>query len=120
MHRTPLNIPAGHGSNAEHRDLRISSGTCSPFNFIRRPLTSQWRTNHTSRYRPADICESTLSVRKMRGARVARVVVPYRFFAQRRRSEEHTSELQSPCNLVCRLLLDKKKQTLPSTQNNLQ
>ena len=26
-----------------------------------------------------------------------------------RRSEEHTSELQSPCNLVCRLLLEKKK-----------
>src|SRR2546426_2086529 len=26
-----------------------------------------------------------------------------------RRSEEHTSELQSPCNLVCRLLLGKKK-----------
>src|ERR1039457_2581256 len=25
------------------------------------------------------------------------------------RSEEHTSELQSPCNLVCRLLLEKKK-----------
>src|SRR5688500_19507057 len=33
------------------------------------------------------------------------------FFATRnigRRSEEHTSELQSPCNLVCRLLLEKK------------
>src|SRR5256885_6834548 len=29
----------------------------------------------------------------------------------RRRSEEHTSELQSPCNLVCRLLLEKKKNT---------
>src|SRR5256885_8591653 len=29
--------------------------------------------------------------------------------AQCRRSEEHTSELQSPCNLVCRLLLEKKK-----------
>src|SRR5256885_8595288 len=28
--------------------------------------------------------------------------------ARRDRSEEHTSELQSPCNLVCRLLLDKK------------
>src|SRR5688500_20142699 len=27
------------------------------------------------------------------------------------RSEEHTSELQSPCNLVCRLLLEKKKET---------
>src|SRR2546426_5624536 len=31
------------------------------------------------------------------------------------RSEEHTSELQSPCNLVCRLLLEKKKKhTQPS------
>src|SRR2546426_6053759 len=28
---------------------------------------------------------------------------------QGQRSEEHTSELQSPCNLVCRLLLEKKK-----------
>src|SRR5256885_9443557 len=30
------------------------------------------------------------------------------------RSEEHTSELQSPCNLVCRLLLEKKKEYLAS------
>src|SRR2546426_11001244 len=29
------------------------------------------------------------------------------------RSEEHTSELQSPCNLVCRLLLEKKKCQAP-------
>src|SRR2546426_1813550 len=29
--------------------------------------------------------------------------------AHKYRSEEHTSELQSPCNLVCRLLLEKKK-----------
>src|SRR5256885_5836974 len=29
------------------------------------------------------------------------------------RSEEHTSELQSPCNLVCRLLLEKKKKKQP-------
>src|SRR2546426_1230804 len=28
------------------------------------------------------------------------------------RSEEHTSELQSPCNLVCRLLLEKKKRLM--------
>src|SRR2546426_8713807 len=28
------------------------------------------------------------------------------------RSEEHTSELQSPCNLVCRLLLEKKKKNI--------
>src|SRR5688500_19317740 len=30
----------------------------------------------------------------------------------RARSEEHTSELQSPCNLVCRLLLEKKKHVI--------
>src|SRR5256885_4965971 len=29
-----------------------------------------------------------------------------------RRSEEHTSELQSPCNLVCRLLLEKKNRRM--------
>src|SRR5256885_6786958 len=33
----------------------------------------------------------------------------------RDRSEEHTSELQSPCNLVCRLLLEKKKTQTPTT-----
>src|SRR5256885_8707627 len=39
--------------------------------------------------------------------------------AQQRRSEEHTSELQSPCNLVCRLLLEKKKKTPnPSTHQS--
>src|SRR5256885_2849490 len=32
------------------------------------------------------------------------------------RSEEHTSELQSPCNLVCRLLLEKKKTQLRAYQ----
>src|SRR5256885_7383253 len=32
---------------------------------------------------------------------------------RKRRSEEHTSELQSPCNLVCRLLLEKKKKKIP-------
>src|SRR5688500_19564120 len=32
-------------------------------------------------------------------------------FTNKARSEEHTSELQSPCNLVCRLLLEKKNCT---------
>src|SRR5256885_12913095 len=32
------------------------------------------------------------------------------------RSEEHTSELQSPCNLVCRLLLEKKKKQINTNQ----
>src|SRR5256885_16023239 len=33
------------------------------------------------------------------------------------RSEEHTSELQSPCNLVCRLLLEKKKKKQHNTRS---
>src|SRR2546426_2643839 len=47
------------------------------------------------------------------------ILVPIGYFVSTRsqgfgatcfiRSEEHTSELQSPCNLVCRLLLEKKK-----------
>src|SRR2546426_6873852 len=39
-----------------------------------------------------------------------------RVAGERWRSEEHTSELQSPCNLVCRLLLEKKKKQL-TTRN---
>src|SRR2546426_9566172 len=35
------------------------------------------------------------------------------------RSEEHTSELQSPCNLVCRLLLEKKKKTTSNTRPSI-
>src|SRR5205807_5152795 len=34
------------------------------------------------------------------------------------RSEEHTSELQSPCNLVCRLLLEKKKKKNKKKKHN--
>src|SRR5256885_10666592 len=36
--------------------------------------------------------------------------------SQHFRSEEHTSELQSPCNLVCRLLLEKKKKHTSSNR----
>src|SRR5256885_10805151 len=42
-------------------------------------------------------------------ARLARIAARLGGGAHRPRSEEHTSELQSPCNLVCRLLLEKKK-----------
>src|SRR2546426_9251738 len=55
-------------------------------------------------------------------ARVTAIIAAWPLMAERRfdraieqlqrvRSEEHTSELQSPCNLVCRLLLEKKKTT---------
>src|SRR2546430_13436278 len=57
---------------------------------------------------PERVVEPTLSVRPPR-----RLMVPYGIAtpvrAGRDRSEEHTSELQSQSNLVCRLLLEKKK-----------
>src|SRR5256885_10113393 len=45
---------------------------------------------------------------KAAGDRFADEKKARRRFSNGRRSEEHTSELQSPCNLVCRLLLEKK------------
>src|SRR5256885_12278610 len=43
----------------------------------------------------------------------------HRVLDARMRSEEHTSELQSPCNLVCRLLLEKKNIRLINTLHHL-
>src|SRR5256885_12884885 len=47
-----------------------------------------------------------------RGEVVAEIIGSEPAAAEEGRSEEHTSELQSPCNLVCRLLLEKKKSNL--------
>src|SRR5256885_9699930 len=41
-------------------------------------------------------------------ARKRRNLMTKKMSKEEKRSEEHTSELQSPCNLVCRLLLEKK------------
>src|SRR5947208_6956162 len=59
------------------------------------------------------VCEA----RRSRAAFLSIIVVPYFFLVSFRitrslRSEEHTSELQSPDHLVCRLLLEKKKKLL--------
>src|SRR2546426_1969299 len=44
---------------------------------------------------------------------VVPILAPWKLAGREfKRSEEHTSELQSPCNLVCRLLLEKKKNTI--------
>src|SRR5256885_4448962 len=51
------------------------------------------------------------------GKRLAPVLGPAA--GQTDRSEEHTSELQSPCNLVCRLLLEKKKKKQCNTRPRL-
>src|SRR5207244_11920829 len=52
--------------------------------------------------------------RKMAWARTVAVVVPSPAMSEVLRSEEHTSELQSPDHLVCRLLLEKKKNKMIS------
>src|SRR5256885_8512061 len=50
------------------------------------------------------------------GVEVTRAAAGFWFLG---RSEEHTSELQSPCNLVCRLLLEKKKKANRSDEQSL-
>src|SRR5688500_19085637 len=56
---------------------------------------------------------------RIRGGRSGRRRAAPPCAAQCIRSEEHTSELQSPCNLVCRLLLEKKKKNqLRLTETN--
>src|SRR2546426_7371793 len=79
---------------------------------IRRPPRSTLFP-YTTLFRSAFIAEP-LDVAEERGAderRAQRDSVEQRIAEERWRSEEHTSELQSPCNLVCRLLLEKKKIT---------
>src|SRR5256885_8067050 len=60
----------------------------------------------------SDVCSSDLNCAEENEAVAAWLAEHRRQRTQSlidRRSEEHTSELQSPCNLVCRLLLEKKK-----------
>src|SRR2546426_2138039 len=51
-----------------------------------------------------------LKVRSTSSTKYGKLIIRFASSQRATRSEEHTSELQSPCNLVCRLLLEKKKQ----------
>src|SRR5256885_13048351 len=75
---------------------------------IRRPPRSTLFP-YTTLFRSAggEASSAATAARWSRGRRLFNAYAP--------RSEEHTSELQSPCNLVCRLLLEKKKQTVHSS-----
>src|SRR2546426_7935766 len=63
------------------------------------PDRPEKRPGHDSPFRSANLCPGRRTPATNQTGRWSRVY----------RSEEHTSELQSPCNLVCRLLLEKKK-----------
>src|SRR5256885_10605519 len=77
---------------------------------IRRPPRSTLFP-YTTLFRSATLNRYGTPVRKR--WRLASLSIP--ITESRGRSEEHTSELQSPCNLVCRLLLEKKKKSTIKT-----
>src|ERR1039457_838105 len=60
------------------------------------------------------VTESVLSAPNAGEARL-KLADPLVIYSRFDRSEEHTSELQSPCNIVCRLLLEKKNKTRTRT-----
>src|SRR5256885_4097389 len=79
---------------------------------IRRPPRSTLFP-YTTLFRSSFHALANFSTRCQKQHRKGRTTVPNRAdntqtIPARKRSEEHTSELQSPCNLVCRLLLEKK------------
>src|SRR2546426_4469022 len=73
------------------------------------PYTTLFRSSRVANYVRNRLSDETItdtgcSLKAFRRAALSRLVL-----YDGMRSEEHTSELQSPCNLVCRLLLEKKK-----------
>src|SRR5256885_6377458 len=76
------------------------------FRSDRQPRRARGRHGEEGDVPPADRPEAARGERARCGGLAAGALLG--------RSEEHTSELQSPCNLVCRLLLEKKKQGNPA------
>src|SRR5256885_8025425 len=76
--------------------------------YIAPPLDGIWATAPFFHNGSVPTLEGVLDSTK-RPAKWTRSFVSTDYDQAAVRSEEHTSELQSPCNLVCRLLLEKKK-----------
>src|SRR2546426_6726174 len=83
------------------------------------PSATSWRGRGTpvatrspsvcARDGPASVAETRSTAPARRAEPLTAPLGALVFLRLLPRSEEHTSELQSPCNLVCRLLLEKKK-----------
>src|SRR2546430_5450129 len=82
--------------------LRASTSTVTSFFFSSRRRHTRFDCDWSSDVCSSDLCEG-ISRQEMRIS----LGIP-RLAQRTRRSEEHTSELQSQSNLVCRLLLEKK------------
>src|SRR5205807_9603811 len=93
--------------------LTISSAWLRLLETQKNPIqrSSMWTSpNMSSIMRPSFRPRSMATVGSVRSLSGFPLIQPSRFISSIcSRSEEHTSELQSPCNLVCRLLLEKKK-----------
>src|SRR5256885_7625113 len=74
------------------------------------PSTTSPQNNENSGPKSDELNQAAQTVQDLTSS----TQIPHQLLTQAR-SEEHTSELQSPCNLVCRLLLEKKKQRNAST-----
>src|SRR2546425_6273893 len=87
---------------------------------IRRPPRSTLFP-YTTLFRSGPVDAAAFPLRPAHGARLegAAPALPFVYHAARRRSEEHTSELQSLAYLVCRLLLEKKKKDKPYRQHSV-
>src|SRR2546426_6064427 len=72
------------------------------------PYTTLFRSLAPPYFAQAQVVPFDYQTCTLRGAAAKIDALMLREYLHRRRSEEHTSELQSPCNLVCRLLLEKK------------
>src|SRR5256885_5938198 len=75
------------------------------------PYTTLFRSSG-SVDRSLILWETATGRQRRRLADFKEFVVSVAFSPDGNRSEEHTSELQSPCNIVCRLLLEKKKNNI--------
>src|SRR5256885_9778184 len=103
LFRSPA-VPTAVGSSTNTASYDPSGGI-SPVNPTAGCTTNCASTPAT----PVTPGTPALTVTKANPGSLA-VGTPFNYaFSVSNRSEEHTSELQSPCNLVCRLLLEKKK-----------
>src|SRR2546426_8125414 len=96
--------PEGNGSSWHHAMHRCFDPDCTVF--FSRSLKLTTRPSRSSRFsiRSGRCTDGLASWRSLKGIGPSVHPPPWWVNGRSDRSEEHTSELQSPCNLVCRLL----------------
>src|SRR5688500_1480353 len=117
---------SSHGCNIEDSKMAVFCGEFAVILLITGDSGSLFKIANDYRALEAQTA-LTISIKTPSKRKTAEAYLPYRLTASCMdhpgivyqlsgvlsalgRSEEHTSELQSPCNLVCRLLLEKKKE----------